>query len=143
MSIEENKELIRRYIEVGNSIQGDTSKVRTMAEEFLAPGFISHHSLAGDMKPEQWITSYEALFSAFPDMQYTIVDMIAEGDRVAVQYVSKATHRGIFQGIPPTEKQIIVTGVGIYRIAQGRFTEIWAFVDTFSMMQQLGIIPSK
>jgi steroid delta-isomerase-like uncharacterized protein len=143
MSIEENKELIRRYIEVGNNIRGDTSKVRTMAEEFLAPGFISHHSLTGDMKPEQWIASYETLFSAFPDMLYTLVDMIAEGDRVAVQYISKATHRGTFQGIPPTEKQIIVTGVGIYRIAGNKFKEIWAFVDTLSMMQQLGMIPSK
>jgi steroid delta-isomerase-like uncharacterized protein len=143
MSIEENKELIRRYVEAGNSIQGDVSKVRALAEEFLAPGFVAHHSMAGDMNAEQFITTYEMFFTAFPDLKYTIVNMIAEEDKVVLQSTASGTHKGTFQGIPPTGKLINVSAVGVYRIAGGKFVENWGLTDSLGLMQQLGIIPKR
>lgn len=143
MSIEENKELIHRYFEAGNGIQGDISKVRALAEEFLAPGFVAHHSMAGDMNAEQYMATYEMFFAALPDLKYTIVDIIAEGDKVVVQSKASGTHKGTFQAIPPTGKQINVSAVGVYRIAGGKFVENWGLTDSLGLMQQLGMIPSK
>jgi steroid delta-isomerase-like uncharacterized protein len=86
---------------------------------------------------------FEGFFAAFPDLKYSIVNMIAEGDKVVVQSVASGTHKGEFQGIPPTGKQIKVAAVGIYRIAGGKFVENGGLVDGLGMMQQLGVIPSK
>jgi steroid delta-isomerase-like uncharacterized protein len=143
MSVEENKELIRRYFEAGNSIQGDISKVRALAEEFLAPGFVAHHSMAGDMNADQYMATYEMLFAAFPDLKYIILNIVAEGDKVVVQSKASGTHKGAFQGIPPTGKQVNVSAVGIYRIAGNKVLEHWGLTDSLGLMQQLGIIPSK
>ena len=79
--------------------------------------------------------------SAFPDMQATIEDMIAEGDKVAVRYTGTGTHKGELMGIPATGKQIAVTGIEIIRIAGGKMVERWEAFDNLSFMQQLGVIP--
>jgi steroid delta-isomerase-like uncharacterized protein len=143
MSIEENKELLRRYFEQANEIEGDINKVRIFAKEFLAPEFVSHHSQLGDMNSEQYVKIYIEFFTAFPNLNYSVVNMIAEEDKVAVQWMTTGTHKGEFLGIPPTGKEIRVMGFALYRIANDKLVEIWALVDSLTQMQQLGVIPSK
>ena len=69
--------------------------------------------------------------------------MIAEGDKVVVRFRASGTQKGAFQGIPPTGRQIIMTGAAIYRIAGGKIAEDWAFMDALSIMRQLGAIPKQ
>jgi predicted ester cyclase len=82
------------------------------------------------------------LGSAFPDKLYTINDLIAEDDKVVARWTLKATHKGDYMGIPPTNKQIILNGIYIIRIENGKQVEWWLEADFLSLMQQLGVIPS-
>ena len=70
-------------------------------------------------------------------------DMIAEGDKVVIRVAARGTHKGEYQGIAATGRQVMVPGVDIYRIAGGKFIELWACLDTLGLMQQLGVIPSR
>jgi predicted ester cyclase len=69
-------------------------------------------------------------------------DVIAEGDKVAARWTLTATHKGEFQGIPPTNKKLTLWGINIDRVAGGKFVEGWVSFDMLSMMQQLGLAPT-
>jgi steroid delta-isomerase-like uncharacterized protein len=144
MSIEEkNKAVVRRYFEESNLIQGDSSKVHILAGKSLAPEFVAHHSIGGDMNSEQWTASYEHVVTAFPNMTLTVINMVAEGDKVVIQYILTGTHTNTFLDIPATGKQVNVTGFSMYRIESGKIIEDWSLSDSLSMMQQLGDIPKQ
>jgi steroid delta-isomerase-like uncharacterized protein len=80
--------------------------------------------------------------TAFPDWVETVDEVIAEGDKVVIRVTGRGTHEGEFQGIPPTGRQVIATGVGIGRIENGRIAEAWAAYDALGLMQQLGAVPA-
>ena len=67
--------------------------------------------------------------------------MIAEGDKVAVRFTARGTHKGEFLGIPPTGKQVAWAGINIYRVASGKIAETWQLSDGLGLMQQLGVVP--
>lgn len=83
-----------------------------------------------------------ALINAFPDFHHTLEDVVAEGNKVAVRFTITCTHRGEFQGIPPTEKQISIGGTDFLTIVDGKITKEWVSVDMMGWMQQLGVIPT-
>ena len=80
-------------------------------------------------------------FAAFPDLHSTVEYLIAEGDMVVSRFTMRGTHQGEFIGIPPTGKQVKVTGMVIHRFADGKIVEYWVKWDVLGMMQQLGVIP--
>ena len=142
MLIKETKDLICRYYEDCNAIMGNTAKFDAMIDTFFAPDFVGH-APTGDTNFEKHKQHRAALYTAFPDLNWIIEDMIAEGDKVVVRFRASGTQKGAFQGIPPTERQIIMTGVAIYRIAGGKIAEDWAIMDALSIMRQLGVIPGQ
>jgi steroid delta-isomerase-like uncharacterized protein len=79
--------------------------------------------------------------SAFPDVHFTIEDVIAEWDRVAIRWTAHGTHEGELMGIPATGKEVVVTGVAINRVADDILVEGWTNWDGLGMLQQLGVIP--
>ena len=79
--------------------------------------------------------------TAFPDLQVTVDDLIAEGDKVVARITAKGTHKGEFMGTPATNKQISMQEIHICRIAGGKIVEHWGLEDSLGMMQQLGMIP--
>jgi steroid delta-isomerase-like uncharacterized protein len=82
------------------------------------------------------------LRSGFPDFQGIIEDLFAaEGDKVVLRFTFRGTHQGEFMGIAPTGKQVIMPGIDIFRIADGKLVELWNQEDMLGMMQQLGAIP--
>jgi len=141
---EENKALERRlYEEIYNK------KNIAAAEQFIAANWVYHPSPPGvppgleGMKLWHALTDASSEFEkAFPDMQAKLEDMVAEGDKVACRYTATGTHSGEYMGVPPTNKQITVTGIHIDRIAGGKVVETWDYSDMLGVMQQLGIIPS-
>ncbi len=137
MSAEENKALVRRWIEEGWD-QGNVAII----DELAAPDFVDHH-LAPGLPPnadghKAWIQVARA---GFPDLQLTIEDMIAEGDKVVARMTVTGTQTGEFMGLPPSGKPVSVTAIGISRIADGKSVEYWEDFDALGLMQQIGAIP--
>jgi predicted ester cyclase len=75
--------------------------------------------------------------SAFPDIQFTLDHILAEGDRVAIRLTGRGTHRGVFMGIAPTGKQVSFGGMAFIRLQNGKFAERWGLSDMPGLMQQL------
>ena len=80
--------------------------------------------------------------NAFPDLSISYDFVLAEGDMVAGRFTFTGTHQGDFAGIPPTGKQVSVTGHDFVRMVNGKVTNHWLEMDTMTMMQQLGVIPT-
>ena len=141
MSGEENKKLMRQFTAEFNGYAGDITKIRALYERFLAPNYVGHNLLRGDMNREQRIQYVVMTTPAMPDLKYAEEDMLAEGDRVVTRYTARFTHTGTFMGIPPTGKQIVVRGVQINRMVDGKNVETWDFMDYMGLMTQLGVFP--
>jgi hypothetical protein len=138
MSIKENKELVRRYLSAdANEIQKDKAKGK---DGYHSPEFKLHMAM-GDMNLKEYLQLMDTLVSTFPDCKYNIDDIIAEGDKVVGRYHFTGTHKGAYQGIPPTGKKVKTEGIGIFKISGGKLVEAWFAADTMGMMQQLGAIP--
>ena len=138
MATEANKALARRYFaEFLNQGQG------VIGEDLFAPTYRSHFPGSPgplDRKEHDHLTI--RLFAAFPDGQFAVEDMIAEGDLVVSRYTFHGTHQGTFQGVPPTGKQITFTGNEIHRIVDGSIVEQWSEFDSSGVARQLGGIPA-
>ena len=108
-------------------------------DESFAPEFIMHDPVVPMeiLGPEGYKQVNGMYFIAFPDIQITADDMVAEGDEVAIRWTLNGTQTGEFMGIPATGRRITTTGISIYRFADGKVVEIWASYDALGMMQQL------
>jgi steroid delta-isomerase-like uncharacterized protein len=120
-------------------IRGNLDK----ADEFFAPDYVNHDPAAsedrhGSEELRQFLSMYR---NAFPDMQFTIEDVIAEGDEVVVRWTLRGTHQGELMGIPPTNNQVTVRGMSIERVSGDKIVETWDSYDALGLMQQLGVIP--
>jgi steroid delta-isomerase-like uncharacterized protein len=82
-----------------------------------------------------------AVLTAFPDLHFTIEDLVTEGDKVCIRYVGRGTHRGEFAGLPASGKLVEFPSTDIFRIADGQIAEEWLMYDQLSLLQQLGAIP--
>ena len=140
MSVEENKALARRFFdEVFNTPNRDA------AGEIVAGDYVAHYPAfpGGIHGPDGLMQVVSAFRAAFPDLHYTPEETIAEGDRVVVRWTARGTHQGDFQGLPPTGRPIMVTGIDIFRIADGKVVETWISSDLLGLLQQIGAIPGQ
>lgn len=139
MSTEANKEIVQNYFEqVWNNGRFD------YLDECLAEDVVEHGApqIPGLNGRDALKAIIGGARGSLPDINITLHDLIAESDKVVTRYTMTATHQNEFMGAPPTGKQISVSGVAVYRLANGQFAEIWNFLDTLGMMQQLGVIPT-
>ena len=81
------------------------------------------------------------LAKAFPDLHFKIEDIVVEDDKVAYRLNVSGTHKGEFQGIPPTDKKVSFSSTGISNIVDGKVAEDWVDADVMGLMQQIGAIP--
>ena len=132
MGIEENnKELIQRLFELYSQHDLDA------ADAFYAEGCFP------DMTWEQNRQFDTMMLNAFPDLKITLLDMIAEGDKVAFINSITGTHTGgPFWGIPPTGKRVEGINTRIVRIVDNKITEFRGTTDIFGSLRQLGVLPS-
>lgn len=135
MSTEHNKANDRRFYEAWS--QGNLADL----DEVCASEYVLHDSstsVQGLEAMKQFVSMYLA---AFPDGHFTIEDQIAEGDKIVTRWTFRGTHKGELQGIPPTGKQVIVTGISMDRVADGKAVEAWSNLDALGMLKQLGVLP--
>ncbi|HEX2698152.1 MAG TPA: ester cyclase [Anaerolineales bacterium] len=133
MSIEENKQIVRRYQEIYNSNQLD-SLTEVLSEDLLTPRIM----LGIPTGLEGAKAAHQIMLTGFPDYRTVIEDLIAEGDKVAARITMTGTHNGPFMGIPATGKKVKFSGMYFARIADGRIIEHWGEEDGVSLMQQIG-----
>jgi steroid delta-isomerase-like uncharacterized protein len=135
---EENKAIVRRFSEPFEEFwrTGDVDAL----DEVLAPDFVYHQPMTPPDR-EGFKQTLPMFRAAFPDMRYTIEDMIAEGDKVMDRIAWQATHQGEMMGIPPTGNTVRVTAIHMSRIAEGKIVERWGQPDNLDLMQQIGAIP--
>ena len=134
MTIEDNKQIVRRYQEAGNANNLDAW------DALVAPDLVSHNAAPG-LPPglEGGKMAHRATLAAFPDVHYHVEDVIAEGDRVVQRFTLHCTHKGEFMGLPPTGREITLTGISIFRLQGGKIVEHWAVQDGLALMIQLGL----
>ncbi len=137
MSTEENKALVRRFVEASN--QGNLDAL----DELIADTFVEHSPYAqGGAAGAEGIKQFARMIqSGFPDSQWIIDDLIAEGDKLVMRWTSRGTHQCETFGIPATGRPVVVTGIEIYRVSGGKLAERWSEVDMLGLMQQLGVVP--
>jgi steroid delta-isomerase-like uncharacterized protein len=135
MSIEANKNIVRRYQEIYNS--NDLEALSEIVSEDLLTPKIMPGIPAGI---EGAKVADQMMLAGFPDYQTTIDDLIAEGDKVVARITMSGTNTGSFMGIPPTGKRILFTGMYVARIDDGKIVEHWGEEDGVSLLQQLGVL---
>jgi steroid delta-isomerase-like uncharacterized protein len=134
---EANKAIIRRYRQAHN--QNDMAAL----DEIVAADIITHSQLPNvPAGLEGGKMVHQGSLAAFPDGKTTTDDLIAEGDKVVERFTLAGTHKGDFMGIPATGKQVRVTGMSIFRIANGKIVEHWGENDAIGLMMQLGVLPA-
>jgi predicted ester cyclase len=137
MSAEENKALVRRFVD---EVQGRGNV--DAIDEFCSPEFVNHSAPPGLPADREGIKVVTAMFrAAFPDSYFAVEDMMAEGDKVAPRKTFHGTHQGELMGISPTGRQVSMGLIDIVRIAGGRAVEHWSMGDNLGMMRPLGVVP--
>ena len=137
MGLAENKAVIGRFVEEVLN-QGRLER----ADELVALDFVELDPLPGQQPGREGLKQVIAAFrTAFPDIDWVIEEMVAEGDKVFSRFTWNGTHRGEFFGVPATGKQITVKGAVIDRVLNGQMVDSRILMDGLGMMTQLGVIP--
>ena len=133
MKLEENKQIFYQFYNRAWN-KGDV----TVVDELLAPNFVNHE-LEGMIITQSHRELYKQgiieTFKAFPDWTMTFVDMIAEKDKVVLQWEADGTHTGEGMG-EPTRHQFQYVGISIARIVDGKITDFWKKDNSFQVWQQ-------
>ncbi|WP_440008208.1 ester cyclase [Halomicrococcus sp. SG-WS-1] len=139
MTPEENKELVRRDPEEIWS-EGNVDVVDEIyAEDFVLHDPSSPDGTRGREEYREYVAAYR---DAFPDADYAVEELVAEGDAVAMRYTARGTHEGELMGIEPTGEEVTVTGMELYHVDDGKITEMWTNYDALGVFRQLGVVPS-
>jgi predicted ester cyclase len=123
MSVHENKEFINRYL---GALSGKP-KPADIVKQYVDDAVLAHH-----------IELFEA---AFPSYALIAEEMISEGEKVAVRATMHGTHRGNFNGIAATGKEVKISVMLVYHIRNDKIVEHWMNADSLGLLQQLGVLP--
>lgn len=132
-----NKKIVQRFVEECWN-QGNLNKASELLAEqvrFHDPVFPNLNAGVQNIK-----NHIEACRRAFPDLQFTVEDTIAERNEVVLHWIARGTHKGQFLGMQPTNRKVTIDGTSIYRVEGSKITEAYANWNLASMMAQLGVI---
>lgn len=128
-----NAQIIRKlFLECFNANNKD------LLRELVSADFVG----AGpDRGPAAFAGVMDRLHTAFPDIAYTIDDVVASGDRVAVRWTWRGTHTGAFRSYPISNKQVVNPGMGIFQVTGGKLTRAWLETDRLGFLVAIGAVP--
>jgi predicted ester cyclase len=132
--LEENKALVRRWFKQVWNEQNEAAIDEMFSPEGKARGFPQPDSVA-DL--EEFKRQHQVFCGAFPDLNFKLEDIVAEGDMVAVRWRVEATHEGHHLGFPASHRKETLTGSSFLRIGQGRILEGWNQMDMAGLFQRL------
>ena len=137
MSAKRNVALIRHLyeeIDKGNE---------AVLEEVYAPSFVKHDAASASPSAPGLAglkDGFQRFAAAFPESEHILEDIVAAGDKVVVRVTGRGVHRGEYLGVTPTGKRVRMSGIAIYRIADGKIVEEWSVSDRLTFHRQLGLI---
>jgi steroid delta-isomerase-like uncharacterized protein len=138
MSIEENKVLVRRFVQVWG--QGSLDTIDELAASQFSVFYpLLRETVHGPAAFKQVLQGFRA---GLLDSEVVSEEVLAEGDQVVVRWRARGTHTGALLGIPPTGKQVTLTGMTIYRLDAGKIVEERGEEDALGFLQQLGVLPA-
>lgn len=136
MSVEENKELVRRFYEKVWNLGETDFAFEVFAYDYVRHDFRKTDALPGPAGQKKIADDFRA---AFPDLEMTVDFMIGEGDFVAGRWTATGTHTGSWGGVEPTGRRVKFSAVNLYRFEDGKVAEIWNHRDDLGLMEQLGV----
>ncbi|HEX5185326.1 MAG TPA: ester cyclase [Nitrososphaeraceae archaeon] len=135
MSLEETKQLAWEFVdEIFN--KGNINE----ADRFVTPNFLYHargEDIEGLEKFKEWFSSDTGVFS---DIRITLVDSLAESDKVATAWIVEGTHEKEYSGIPATHKKFETVGISIFHFKGNKINELWTVTDSLTPALDLGIV---
>jgi predicted ester cyclase len=139
MSLEENKELVRRYIE---AIDENATSDWSILDDYVAEDFVAHNpAIPGVSLDREGMKQAAEIFRVATPGRHEIGIQVAEGDLVVSQITGRGVHAGELLGIPATNAEVETEGIAIHRIRDGKIVEYWSVTDIARVLQQVGVLP--
>jgi predicted ester cyclase len=139
VSTEQNKDLIRRYVE---GIDSNESDDWSILDDFIAEDFIAHNPpFPGVTLDREGMKQAAESFRAATPGRHVITMQVAEGDLVVSHILGRGVHTGELLGIPATGNEVATEGIAIHRVRDGKIVEYWSVSDVARVLQQVGVLP--
>ncbi len=138
MPTQENENVVRGFYEAVFN-KADAAAVK----EWVAPDFVDHNPFPGQAPDREGLSRFVTLFHApLPDLRVELEEVIAKDDKVAVRWTARSTHRGGFLGVPATGRGVMLAGMDIIRVANGKVAEHWGYQDQLGAIREIGVLPA-
>ncbi|MDQ0782339.1 ester cyclase [Chryseobacterium sp. W4I1] len=136
--MEATKQFFNQFVQFINTADED------LAQQLISPAASFHVPFQADplQGPKGYLTIIGMMRNGFPDIQWSIEEMIAENDKVAVRFTMKGTHKGTFFNVPATGKQIAVSAMNFYRLSENQIIEEVGQPDLLGLLTQIGAVPA-
>lgn len=135
MNADENKALVRRYVE--EVLNGGNLD---LIEEMFASDYGAQDQTESEPTGPELVRGRIArIRRVFPDFHLTLEDLLADGDKVVLRFTCRGTQTGQLRDIPPTGKSVEWRGIGILRVVDGKLAEQWQAEDQLGLLRQLGV----
>jgi predicted ester cyclase len=139
MSTDENKQLIRRYMQ---AIDDNDSSDWSILDDFIAEDFVAHNPpIPGVGLDREGMKQAAEIFRVATPGRHEIPLQVAEGDLVVSHVIGRGVHAGELLGIPATNKDVETEGIAIHRIRDGKIVEYWSVTDVARVLMQVGALP--
>jgi steroid delta-isomerase-like uncharacterized protein len=140
MSTEDNKRLIRQYIE---AVDANDSSDWSLIDEFVSENFVAHNPpLPGVSLDRDGLKQAAEIFRNATPGKHEIPMQVAEGDLVVSRIIGRGVHAAELLGIPASNKEVETDGIAIHRVRDGKIIEYWSVVDVARILQQIGALPT-
>ena len=138
-TVQAHRLIMQRFVQFINTADAK------MATELVSPEAIFFVPGRPDpvRGPAGYLEIINMMRSGFPDIQWTLEETIAEGDKIVARYTMRGTHKGNFMGVPPAGKKIAVQALNIYRFSNGQIIEEQGQPDLLGLLQQIGGLPAR
>ncbi len=134
---EKNRDLMNSFME-----EVLNKKNLNLIDEIVSEDFIEHIPFPGQGPGRAGLKhAVNSMHTGFPDLDWTVNEQIAEGEKIVTRFTWTGTHKGEFMGIPPTNKKVEVWGIVIDVVKNGLFSESRIIMDSVGLLQQLGVMP--
>ncbi|WP_329537408.1 ester cyclase (plasmid) [Streptomyces sp. NBC_01450] len=125
------RDVAKHFYDSYNEQDIDASFERYVAED------AKNHAMGGRYDRQAWLGVDALLVQAFADFSMTVLDQVAEGDKVATRWMVKGAQRSEFLGIPSSGRTAVLTGTAVDLIRDGKVAEHWLDIDLSGFLQQL------
>lgn len=136
--MESSKDFFKQFVQFINTAD------ENLAQQLISP--VANFHVPDQPEPLQGPKGYLMIIAmmrhGFPDIQWTLEDMVAEDDKVAARFTMRGTHQGEFFGVPPTGKPIVVQAINFYRLAGDQIVEEYGQPDMLGLLRQIGAVPN-